>query len=382
MSRYKFGNSVYPYLNLLFICLLFNAVFFLLSGKLAQSQLMENINTPPVVSVPPDTLWDQTANISSANISSQDFTDGAGFDQFDSRAADDFLVPGGLFWIIDKVRVFGAFDDATPDLVDSLSVFFFTDGGGLPGSLVPGCTYLNILPENVTVPNFVIDLPNPCVLGSGTYWISVQANIKFITNGQWFWHENSVQTLDPFVWENPGNGFSTGCIAFTPAQANCDADQPDLSFQLTGRETDARCGINICKSAPEILVPPNGGEELFFTFEVSQDGESDSFDVVANGPCFGDAFDGSNFEITEDVPGGWTLESVECSDSDFVDVTPIENGLSLDCLGLTEITCTFSNVRGPSPIPALSEWGMAAAAVILGFAGLGAFYLRRKCSQA
>ncbi len=382
MPRNDSSHYVLPYIRLIVMCSLIGASFFLSSSEKAAGQLMESIDTPPVVSVPPDILWDQTANISSSNISSQDFTDGGGLDQFDTRAADDFLVPADLFWIIDNVRVFGAFDDTTPDLIDSLNVFFFTDGGGLPGSPVPGCTYLNILPENVTVPNFVIDLPKPCVLGSGAYWISVQANIKFITNGQWFWHENSVQTLDPFAWENPGDGFSTGCIAFTPAQANCGADQPDLSFQLAGRETDARCGINICKSAPEVLVPPDGDEEFFFTFEVSQDGESNSFELVANGPCLGDAFDGSNFEITEDVPSAWTLESVECTDSDFIDVTPVENGLSLDCLGLTEITCTFTNVRGPNPIPALSGWGMAASAVFLGIAGIGAFMLRRKGVKA
>ena len=39
----------------------------------------------------------------------------------------------------------------------------------------------------------------------------------------------------------------------------------------------------------------------------------------------------------------------------------------------------FSIVR---PIPTLNEWGMIAAAVILGFAGLGAFYVRRKGIQA
>ncbi len=275
MSRYKFGNSVYPYLNLLFICLLFNAVFFLLSSKLAQSQLMEDIDTPPVVSVPPDTLWDQTANISSADISSQDFTDGGGLDQFDSRAADDFLVPQGFFWVIDTVRVFGAFDDNTPEIIDTVDVDFYVDRDGLPGHMITDCAFDDILPEDITNPNFIIVLPHTCRLQPGIYWVSVRANISFIQNGQWFWHENSVQTLDPFVWENPGNGFSTGCIAFTPAQANCGADQPDLSFQLAGRET--------------------------------------------------------------------------------------------------------AIVR---PIPTLSEWGMMAAAVILGFAGLGAFYLRRKCSQA
>ncbi len=276
MSRYKFGYSVYPYLNLLFICLLFNAVFFLLSSELAQSQLMQDTDTPPAVSVPPDTLWDQSDNISSSDISSQDFTDGGGsLDQFDSRAADDFLVPEGFFWVIDTVRVFGAFDDNTPEIIDTVDVDFYVDRDGLPGQLVGQCVYDGVVPEDLTNPEFTINLPHKCLLQPGIYWVSVRANISFIQNGQWFWFERTVQTLSPFVWQNPGDGFSTGCIQYTPAQADCGADFPDLVFQIIGRES--------------------------------------------------------------------------------------------------------SIVR---PIPTLSEWGMMAAAVIFGFAGLGAFYIRRKGIRA
>lgn len=276
MSRDKFSYRVYPYLNLLFICLLFNAVFFLSSSELAQSQLMEDTDTPPAVSVPPDTLWNQTDNISSSDISSQDFTDGGGsLNHYDSRAADDFLVPGGFFWVIDTVRVFGAFDDTTPDLIDSVDVVFFVDKDGLPGQSISKCVYDDVLPDDLTNPEFTINLPHTCLLQPGTYWVSVRANIAFIQNGQWFWFERTVQTLSPFVWENPGDGFSTGCIQFTPAQADCGADFPDLVFQIIGRES--------------------------------------------------------------------------------------------------------AIVR---PIPTLSEWGMMAAAVILGFAGLGTFYIRRKGIQA
>ncbi|MGH7891333.1 MAG: IPTL-CTERM sorting domain-containing protein [Thermodesulfobacteriota bacterium] len=276
MSRDKFGYILYPYLKLLFICSLFNAVFFLSSGAFAISPLMEDTDTPPAVSVPPDTLWDQSDNISSSDISSQDFTDGGGsFNQYDSRAADDFLVPEGFFWIIDTVRAFGAFDKTTPDLIDTVDVVFFADRDGLPGQLIAQCVYDDIFPDDLTNPEFTINLPHTCLLQPGTYWVSVRANIGFIQNGQWFWFERTVQTLSPFVWENPGDGFSSGCVKFTPAQADCDADFPDLVFQIIGRE-----------------------------FTISR------------------------------------------------------------------------------PIPTLNEWGMMAAAVILGIAGLGAFYVRRKGIQA
>ena len=237
MSRENFGYSVYPYLRLFFVCLLLSAVFILSSGEPAQSQLMQDADTPPAVSVPPDTLWDQTSGISSTDITSQDFTDGGGFDIYDSRAADDFLVPEGFIWVINTVRVFGAFDDNTPEIIDTLDLDFYVDRDGLPGHLAAKCVYDNILPEDITDPNFIINLTRPCRLEPGVYWVSVRANIGFIQNGQWFWHENSVQRLSPFAWENPGDGFSTGCVRFTPAQADCGASEPDLSFQIIGRET-------------------------------------------------------------------------------------------------------------------------------------------------
>ena len=231
------GISVHLYLPLFFICSFFLSVFFSPYRSFAISPILEDTDAPSAVSVPPDVLWDQTSGISSSDFSSQDFTDSGGtLNQYDSRAADDFLVPDGFHWVIDNVRAFGEYDDSTPDLVDSINIYFFSDRNGLPGAEITGCVYKNILPEDTTDPDFVIDLPSRCRLEPGHYWVSVQANISFAANGQWFWHENTVQRLNPFVWQNPGNGFSTGCIQFSPAQADCGADFPDLSFQLVGQQ--------------------------------------------------------------------------------------------------------------------------------------------------
>ena len=137
----------------------------------------------------------------------------------------------------------------------------------------------------------------------------------------------------------------------------------------------AQCAISICKSVSE---EPDG-EPLVFSFSVTQGDLSNQFNLTANSECFGDAFSGSDLEIVEDSKPGWILDNVECSDSDLVDVTFIENGVSLDCLGGTEITCTFTNVRGfISNIPTLSEWGMIAAAGGLALVGVFFVLKRRK----
>lgn len=181
-------------------------------------------------------LWDQSDNPSDTHVVSQDFVDGVPFDQFDTRAADDFLVPDGFLWLIDTVKVFGTFDGAAPNNLQSLDVDFYKDEGGLPGDLVPTCVFDNILPVDIDDPSFMINLPTTCKLRPGTYWMSVRANMLFNPDGQWFWNERAVQTLNPFVWENPGNGFNTGCTSYSYAIDGCGPKFPDLLFQLVGQE--------------------------------------------------------------------------------------------------------------------------------------------------
>lgn len=95
---------------------------------------------PPAVIVDPaDVLWNQIDNIADADITSQDFIEGS-FDIYDTRAADDFLVPDGVSWSVRTVRVIGMFD-ATPDPPDSLDVLFYRDDDGLPGSVIRSCRF-------------------------------------------------------------------------------------------------------------------------------------------------------------------------------------------------------------------------------------------------
>jgi len=139
----------------------------------------------------------------------------------------------------------------------------------------------------------------------------------------------------------------------------------------------AQCALSICKSAPEIVVPFDD-EDLVFNFSSTQGDFSTLFDLTANSECFFEAFSGSDLEIVEEPKPGWILDDVVCSDSALVSVTPIENGVSLDCLGGTEISCSFINVRGSETnIPTLSEWGMIAVAGGLGLVGVF-FAMRRK----
>ena len=79
-------------------------------------------------------LYDQYDNATTnppVDITSQDFE--ASFDQYDSQAADDFVVPSGQTWTITEVDVMGEYSGGP---AASFNVYFYQDSGGLPGTLV------------------------------------------------------------------------------------------------------------------------------------------------------------------------------------------------------------------------------------------------------
>jgi len=115
----------------------------------------------------------------------------------------------------------------------SFNVYFYGNGAGnLPGTLI--AAFLN-RPYTGIPPDFTITFLNPFCLGPGTFWISVQARQDFNPNGQWFWHNRTVQSNAGGVWQNPSNGYGTGCITWNRKNA-CMSDQvwPDQVFQILG----------------------------------------------------------------------------------------------------------------------------------------------------
>ena len=96
---------------------------------------------PPIPAAPAVILYDQMDNPaptpppppSNGVITSQDYE--PEFDNYDSFAADDFVVPEGQIWNITEVDVIGEFSEP-PVPPDSFHVFFYADSGTLPGTLV------------------------------------------------------------------------------------------------------------------------------------------------------------------------------------------------------------------------------------------------------
>lgn len=151
----------------------------------------------------------------------------------DDQVADDFVIANG--WgapYVMGVRVMGEYS-AGGGPASSFNIYFYENGAGnLPGSLI--AAFMD-LPYVGTPPDFIICLPYPFGIGPGTYWVSVQARQDFNPNGQWFWHNRSVQSSAGATWQNPGDGYGTGCIAWSP-KSTCMAGQvwPDQVFQILG----------------------------------------------------------------------------------------------------------------------------------------------------
>jgi hypothetical protein len=164
---------------------------------------------------------------SEVGIVSQDF--GPGEHAFDSQGADDFTLSR-------RCRVSGVGIDGLVynGVANSFTVTFYRDRAGVPGKVVSTATSATLgpCPPHV-VCDTAITLPSPVVLRTGGNWVSVQANLDF-GEGEFVWMTRTTQAGAPAVWQNPGDGWGTGCTTWTNMQS-CWASLspgPDFEFVL------------------------------------------------------------------------------------------------------------------------------------------------------
>ena len=173
--------------------------------------------------------YDNAATEPPLGIGSQQFEQAMA--AFNDQTADDFVVdllPLHVFYIT-EVRVMGEYSQGGGP-ASSFNVYLYRDGPGhLPGELI--FALLN-QPYTGTPPDFTIPL-TAGVFDPGTYWISVQAVQDFNPNGQWFWRNRTVQSNSGAAWQNPGDGYGTGCVTWNRKNA-CMPDQtsPDQVFSV------------------------------------------------------------------------------------------------------------------------------------------------------
>lgn len=174
-------------------------------------------------------IYSQNDNSAGIAVSSQNFE--PSMNAFDNAGADDFTIPAGQRWLIQAVIVTGFYFNG-PGPADSETVTFYRDAGGLPGAVISTQTVVGT--DNAG--SFTIRLPSPVRLRQGTYWVSVVANQNLTPDGQWGWETRTIQNGNPAAWQNPGDGFGTGCTTWANMQGCIGfGEGPDFMFALFGR---------------------------------------------------------------------------------------------------------------------------------------------------
>jgi len=172
------------------------------------------------------TCFSNLAGDTGTAISSQNFEDS--FDAYDNSGADDFKLKKAC--TVKSIQVPGQYFGAAPSPAESETVTFYKDKKGKPGKVVKSKTVAGTDSGG----SFDIKL-GKVKLKKGKYWVGVVANLDFGAGSQWGWENTSTQKGKPAMWQNPGDGFGSGCTKWSNMQTCLGgvAPGPDFMFSLT-----------------------------------------------------------------------------------------------------------------------------------------------------
>ncbi len=216
-------------------------------------------------------LWDQTSGaVADQATNSQNYE--STYSGFDDQAADDFQVSvtsPATGWQLTQVIAKGAYGNFIPaGPATSFNVFIYNDN---PSTHVP--TTLAFSQQNIpqiaddSTGDVTLPLSPSATLAPGRYWLSVQANQSFSTNGAWYWDDRGPQTLSPAMWEQPANRGGLGCTTWG-TRSTCltlsSSTKTDQAFALTGGYVFPTAGRAVARrtvspSRPAAAVRPGVG---------------------------------------------------------------------------------------------------------------------------
>lgn len=184
-------------------------------------------------------LYDQNSDAEGYSDISQNFE--STYDAYDSQGSDDFTVPDGGKWVVKEVDVSGLYFKGTgpaSGVASSENVFFYKAAKGKKGgpkTLV--AEFDNVVGDDDGAGDFVIRISKKGLkLNPGHYYVSVQANMDFGTAGEWGWGTRNTQVGNFASWQDPGDGFGTGCTSWSNEQVCLgDLSGPDHMFTLRGK---------------------------------------------------------------------------------------------------------------------------------------------------
>jgi hypothetical protein len=213
---------------------LLSVMIVLLSSNVLISQLQVSTSekTGPIPQDRYSVLYQQPG-AAYGGQASQDFE--PAYNVYDCQGADDFIIHTGYVWNIEAVAAIGSGSGT----ITLANVLIYADAVGIPAATAT--TAFMGLPC-INFGNYLlIDMPGGLQLVPGHYWISVQDASPYTTDGQWFWAKGGPIRNAVSCWRNPGNGFGTGAVNWTPMPAL--GYNTDFCFTLYGTFTTS---IPVC----------------------------------------------------------------------------------------------------------------------------------------
>jgi Secretion system C-terminal sorting domain len=199
-------------------------------GLIATS-INESISDPFTITVRTleATLYSQTT-AQNGSRPSQLFTDFGGL----AQSADDFTIPDGQVWSIEKVIAPGGVN-GTP-VLNSARVVIYRDSTGMPGKEVFNSGV--VVPSSGTAnPTLELLLSTPASLAKGKYWISVYAELAFGAGNQWFWNTTSTISDSEAKFKDDADLFGVGATDWTAHSLAFGGTPIDMLFSLFGKAT-------------------------------------------------------------------------------------------------------------------------------------------------
>jgi hypothetical protein len=168
----------------------------------------------------------QHDNDNGIGIVSQNFE--PSLDAFDAQGADTVKLSAKC-----KLKTVNAdgvyFNGSGP--ADSFNVTFYK-GKATPGATTKSCANASYTDSGFGSP--VISCTAKLTKKTAK-WVSVQANMNFSGGGEWGWNTNNTIRGKASQWENPGDGFGTGCTTYTTTTTCIPSGEGgDFAFGLNG----------------------------------------------------------------------------------------------------------------------------------------------------
>jgi hypothetical protein len=154
-------------------------------------------------------------------ITSQNFE--AAYDAYDAMGGADFKINGKCK--VTSVDLVGSFSAAGP--ADGATITIHKKSLNKPAKC-EGTV-------EAAGPNFTVPVSG-CKLKKGTYWLTAQGNLDFATGGQWYWSTTNEASGKPDQWQNPGDGFATGCTSWGPVGECLPYPGYEFLFSVNGKK--------------------------------------------------------------------------------------------------------------------------------------------------